>query len=51
MAARSLEVRALHAEHWMKVDFGYWEGVVLVTGDGPENSGRGYLELTGYSGQ
>lgn len=49
--ARSLEVMALHAEQWMRVDFGYWEGVVLVTGDGPENSGRGYLELTGYSGQ
>lgn len=45
---RRLEVRALHPEQWMDVDFPYWEGVVLATGEGPGNSGEGYLELTGY---
>jgi len=45
---RSLEVRALHPDQWMEVDYAYWEGVVVATGDGPGNSGRGYLELTGY---
>ena len=46
---RSLEVEALHPEQWLDVDFPYWEGVVLVRGDGAGNSGRGYLELTGYA--
>lgn len=46
---RSLQVDALHPAQWMAVDFPYWEGVVLVRGDGPGNSGRGYLELTGYA--
>ncbi len=45
---RRFEVKALHPEQWMDVDFAYWEGVVLVSGEGPENTGRGYLELTGY---
>jgi predicted secreted hydrolase len=45
---RSLEVDALHPEQWLDVDFPYWEGIVLVRGDGAGNSGRGYLELTGY---
>ena len=45
---RAFEIRALHPEQWMDLDFPYWEGVVLVSGDGPENSGRGYMELTGY---
>jgi predicted secreted hydrolase len=45
---RDLEVKALHPRQWMEVDFAYWEGVVLATGAGPGNSGRGYLELTGY---
>lgn len=45
---RDLEVAALHPRQWMAVDFAYWEGVVVVTGAGPGNSGRGYLELTGY---
>ena len=45
---RSLEAEALHPEQWLDVDFPYWEGVVLVRGDGAGNSGRGYLELTGY---
>lgn len=47
---RSLEIKALHPAQWLDVDFPYWEGVVLVRGDGAGNSGRGYLELTGYSG-
>ena len=46
---RSLELQALHPEQWLDVDFPYWEGVVLVRGDGAGNSGRGYLELTGYA--
>lgn len=45
---RTLEIEALHANQWMDVDFGYWEGVVLAHGDGPGSTGRGYLELTGY---
>lgn len=46
---RSLEVEALHPEQWLDVDFPYWEGVVLVRGDGAGSRGRGYLELTGYA--
>lgn len=46
---RRFVVQALHDDQWMQVDFPYWEGVVTVIGDGPENSGRGYMELTGYS--
>lgn len=46
---RELEIRALHPQQWMSVDFPYWEGVVLVSGKGPENSGKGYMELTGYT--
>jgi predicted secreted hydrolase len=45
---REIEVRPLHPEQWMNVDFPYWEGVVIVRGKGPGNSGRGYMELTGY---
>ena len=41
-------VKALLAEQWMDVDFPYWEGAVTVSGDGPANSGVGYLEMTGY---
>jgi predicted secreted hydrolase len=46
---RQLNIEALHPEQWMDVDFPYWEGVVRVNGSGPENSGRGYMELTGYA--
>jgi predicted secreted hydrolase len=45
---RQLEISALHPDQWLDVDFPYWEGVVLVTGDGPGSRGRGYLEMTGY---
>ena len=45
---RAVEISALHADQWMNVDFPYWEGAVVVSGDGPKNSGRGYMELTGY---
>jgi predicted secreted hydrolase len=50
---RRLNVRALHPEQWMGLDFAYWEGVVEVTGvdsesASPANRGRGYLEMTGY---
>ena len=46
---RQLDVEALHPRQWMDVDYPYWEGAITVSGDGPENSGRGYMELTGYS--
>ncbi|MBT8062699.1 MAG: iron ABC transporter permease, partial [Gammaproteobacteria bacterium] len=46
---RELEVRALHPDQWMDVDFAYWEGVVTVSGEGPGNRGVGYLEMTGYT--
>lgn len=45
---RSLQVGALHPDQWMDVDFPYWEGAITVAGNGPENTGRGYMELTGY---
>jgi len=45
---RHLSIKPLHPEQWLDVDFPYWEGVIIVDGDGPENSGRGYMELTGY---
>jgi predicted secreted hydrolase len=47
-AGRTLDVRALHPDQWMDVDFPYWEGAITASGDGPENSGVGYMELTGY---
>ena len=46
---RSLEVAPVHPDQWMDVDFPNWEGAITVHGDGPRNSGRGYMELTGYS--
>ncbi len=46
---RSFEVSPVHTDQWMDVDFPYWEGAVTVRGNGPENTGRGYMELTGYS--
>lgn len=45
---RELKVMALLEEQWMDVDFPYWEGAVVVSGDGSANSGVGYLEMTGY---
>jgi len=45
---RQLTIEALHPDQWMDVDFPYWEGAVTVSGNGPENRGRGYMELTGY---
>lgn len=45
---RRFQVRALHPDQWMDLDYPYWEGVVTVTGDGPGNRGYGYMELTGY---
>lgn len=46
---RHMTVTALHPDQWMNVDFPYWEGVISVTGQGPGNSGMGYMELTGYA--
>lgn len=45
---RSFDIRPLHPDQWLEVDFPYWEGVIIVTGKGPQNNGRGYMELTGY---
>jgi predicted secreted hydrolase len=45
---RQLDIEALHPGQWMDVDFPYWEGVIKIRGKGPENRGRGYMELTGY---
>jgi predicted secreted hydrolase len=45
---REFSIKALHPDQWMNVDFPYWEGAVIVSGNGPENGGRGYMELTGY---
>jgi len=46
---RALEVTPVQPDQWMDVDFPYWEGAVEARGNGPANSGRGYLELTGYA--
>jgi predicted secreted hydrolase len=46
---RSFDIKTLHPDQWLEVDFPYWEGVIIVTGTGPQNNGRGYMELTGYS--
>lgn len=45
---RELDIKALHPDQWVDVDFPYWEGAVIVSGSGPGNRGRGYMELTGY---
>ena len=45
---REFSIKALHPDQWMKVDFPYWEGAVIVSGNGSANHGRGYMELTGY---
>jgi len=46
-----LEVIPLLADQELDVSFRYWEGAVTVTGtrQGAPVSGRGYVELTGYS--
>ena len=45
---REFDIKALHPDQWMNVDFPYWEGAVIVSGNGVENRGKGYMELTGY---
>lgn len=45
---RQFDIRPLHPEQWLDVDFPYWEGAIIVAGNGSKNSGRGYMELTGY---
>ena len=45
---RQFDIRATIEDQWMMVDFPYWEGTVTVNGSGPENRGKGYMELTGY---
>ena len=45
---RQFEIRPLVTDQWMDVDFPYWEGAVIISGDGPGNRGVGYMELTGY---
>ncbi len=39
-------VSALNRQAWMATSIPYWEGPVIVSGS---HSGRGYLEMTGYS--
>jgi predicted secreted hydrolase len=46
---RRFRVEALREDQWMDVDFPYWDGAVRVVGEGPQNRGRGYLEMTGYA--
>ena len=46
---REMEIRALHPQQWMSVDFPYWEGVIEVTGNDDSSRGTGYMELTGYT--
>jgi predicted secreted hydrolase len=45
---RQFEIQATIEDQWMAVDFPYWEGAVTVSGSGPGNRGKGYMELTGY---
>jgi predicted secreted hydrolase len=45
---RQFEIQATIENQWMAVDFPYWEGTVTVSGSGPGNRGKGYMELTGY---
>ena len=45
---RQIKIEALHPDQWMDVDFPYWEGVIIASGNKPGSRGRGYMELTGY---
>jgi predicted secreted hydrolase len=40
-----IDVHAVYPQSWMPAIVPYWEGPVQVTGT---QSGRGYLEMTGY---
>lgn len=42
----AIQVRAIHDHSWMHTLFPYWEGPIAITGS---HSGRGYLEMTGYT--
>jgi predicted secreted hydrolase len=46
-----LEVKPLLADQELNLSYVYWEGAVEITGErsGQQVSGRGYVELTGYS--
>ena len=45
---RQFEIQPVVLDQWMDVDYPYWEGAVIVSGNGPGNRGEGYMELTGY---
>lgn len=45
---RNWTVRALYDQQWMDARFPYWEGVVLVKDEKGDETGVGYMELTGY---
>jgi predicted secreted hydrolase len=45
-----LHVVAMLDDQQMKTSIRYWEGIVAVRDEQGERLGRGYLELTGYSG-
>jgi predicted secreted hydrolase len=46
-----LDITPLQADQELQVSFRYWEGAVRLQGTrvGQPLSGRGYIELTGYS--
>ena len=44
---RTLDIKALHPDQWMDVDFPYWEGAITASGEGPSSRGLGYMDLTG----
>lgn len=48
LPAQSLSARidAINPQAWMPLSFPYWEGPVRITGS---QTGRGYLEMTGYT--
>jgi len=45
---REMLITPVREDQWMDVDFAYWEGAIEVSGSNAANSGRGYLEMTGY---
>jgi len=44
----SVEARALNPDSWMATGMPYWEGPIALAGS---QSGKGYLEMTGYAGE
>ena len=38
-------LKSRHKDHWMNLDYPYWEGPITITGT---HTGEGYMEMTGY---